>query len=319
MGSSVLERSGAGFDEWEQRISSTFVPLRAHRKALSSGEFHGRVEATPLGSVVLAEVTADEAVVERTPRLIRQDDPEFYKFALQTRGSCVIEQAGRQARLEPGDLTIYDTSRPYRLSCSDRFRMTVAMFPRNLVRLPERRMSGLTAVRLAGDTGLAALITPLMRSLAESRSPERGFIAAHLGDAVVDLVTAAFAEQMALPSRDGAARSHRALVAEVHAYIDRHLADPGLNTQSVAEAHYVSVRHLQKVFEARGTSISALVRTRRLERCHRDMSDPQLAATPLAVIRQRWGFADAAHFSRLFRAAYGESPREFRKHLSARP
>jgi hypothetical protein len=43
--------------------------------------------------------------------------------------------------------------------------MTVAMFPRHLVRLPERQMAGLCAVRLAGDTGLAALISPLIRGL----------------------------------------------------------------------------------------------------------------------------------------------------------
>ncbi|GAB6900733.1 AraC-like ligand-binding domain-containing protein [Kineosporia succinea] len=318
MSLSVLEQSGAGFDEWEQQISCTFVPLRARRESLSGSAFHGWVDSTPLGSVILAEVAAHETVVERTPRLIRQDDPEFYKFALQTSGSCVIEQDSRQARLNPGDLAIYDTSRPYRLSCGADFRMTVAMFPRNLVHLPERRMADLTAVRLAGDTGLGALIPPLMRGLADSRS-DGGIIATHLGDAVVDLVTAAFAQQMALPTRDGAPESHRALVAEVHAYVDRHLADPDLNTQSVADAHYVSVRHLQKVFEARGTSISTLVRTRRLERCRRDMSDPILAETPLTVIRQRWGFPDAAHFSRLFRAAYGESPRDYRKGVTARP
>jgi len=313
----VSEQTGAGFDEWEQQISCTFVPLQVRRKSLEGSAFHGRVTATPLGSVVLAEVGADEIVVERTPRLIRREDPEFYKFALQTGGSCVIEQDSRRARLGPGDLAIYDTSRPYRLTCSDGFRMTVAMFPRSLVSLPQRQMAELTAVRLAGDSGLGALIPPLIRGLGESRSAEGGFVANHLGDAVVDLVTAALAEQMALPRAGEQSRAHEALAAQVHTYIDRHLAEPDLNTQAVAEAHFVSVRHLQKVFEARGTSISSLIRTRRLERCRRDMSDPLQGALPLAAIRVRWGFTDAAHFSRLFRAAYGMAPRDYRKQSAA--
>jgi AraC-like DNA-binding protein len=65
-------------------------------------------------------------------------------------------------------------------------------------------------------------------------------------------------------------------------------------------------------------SVSALIRSRRLERCRRDLVDPLLADVPLAVIGQRWGFSDAPHFSRLFRAAFGESPRDYRKgHMAA--
>ncbi|MEV8610809.1 helix-turn-helix domain-containing protein [Amycolatopsis sp. NPDC051373] len=33
---------------------------------------------------------------------------------------------------------------------------------------------------------------------------------------------------------------------------------------------------------------------------------------PIAAIGRRWGFSDAAHFSRLFRSTYGRSPREYR-------
>ena len=66
---------------------------------------------------------------------------QFFKFGLQVAGTSVVEQDGRQARLVPGDLVIYDTSRPYRIVCDEQFRMTVAMFPRRLVGLPEQRLS----------------------------------------------------------------------------------------------------------------------------------------------------------------------------------
>jgi AraC-like DNA-binding protein len=319
MAVSLAARPGAAFDEWEYRICRTFVPLRARPREAAFVDFRGDVASTALGSVILAEVTADEAVVERTPRLIRQDDPELYKFGLQVSGSCVIEQDSRQAHLRPGDLSIYDTSRPYRISGSDDFRMTVAMFPRHLVRLPEPQMAELCAIRLAGDTGLATLISPLMRGLAAGLTSDGAVIATHLGDAVVDLVTAAFAEKLSLPSRLGVPASHRTLVAEVQVYIERHLHEPGLSTQTIARAHFVSARQLQKVFEAEGISVSALIRSRRLERCRRDLVDPLLADVPVAVIGHRWGFPDAPHFSRLFRVAFGESPRDYRKGHTAAP
>ncbi|KRB80109.1 hypothetical protein ASE01_00980 [Nocardioides sp. Root190] len=305
-------RTEHGFEAWEDQICHTFVPLRA-RCADDATGFSGEVDSAMLGSVMLAEVSASHALVERTPRLIRSDDPELYKFGLQVSGTSLIEQDDRQARLRPGDLAIYDTSRPYRITFSDDFRMTVAMFPRALVRLPAQQMAAMTAVRLAGDNGLGALIAPLMKGIGAELNASRPVIATHLGDAVVDLVTAAFAQQLDRPLEPDSPASHRALVAKVRTFVDERLPDPSLTSKSVADAHFVSVRYLQKVFATEGMSVSTLIRTRRLERCRRDLVDRTCEHLSIAQIGCRWGFPDAAHFSRLFRSTYGVSPREFRK------
>lgn len=300
------------FATWEHQICHTFVPLRA-RCADGTASFSGVVDSTLLGSVVLAEVSASHAVVERTPRLIRSGDPELYKFGLQVSGTSVIEQDDRQAHLRPGDLAIYDTSRPYRVRFSDDFKMTVAMFPRALVRLPEQQMAAMTAVRLAGDTGLGALIAPLLKGIGSELSTSRPILATHLGDAVVDLVTAAFAQQLDRSLDPDSPASHRSLVAQVRKFVDDQLHDPDLSSRTVAEAHFVSVRYLQKVFASEGISVSNLIRTRRLERCRRDLVDSACQHLSIAQVGARWGFPDAAHFSRLFRSTYAVSPRELRK------
>lgn len=309
----LVDNAPESFDAWEHHICRTFVPLRVRRPDRSGSAFTGGVSSAALGAVTLSDVTASHAVVERTPRLIRQDDPELYKFGLQVSGSCTIEQDDRQAHLRPGDLAIYDTSRPYRIAFSDDFTMTVAMFPRSLVSLPADHMARLTAVRLAGDTGLAALLPPLMRGLSEASSPTGGVIATHLGDAIVDLVTAAFAQQLELSLPGDSPASHRSLVAEVYRFIDTHLHHPDLSSRVIADAHFVSVRQLQKVFEAEGEPVTAIIRNRRLERCRRDLADPHLTDQPIAAVGARWGFLDPAHFSRLFRTTYGAAPREYRR------
>lgn len=111
------------------------------------------------------------------------------------------------------------------------------------------------------------------------------------------------------------------LAARVRRFVEANLSDPGLSSRSIAAAHFVSVRQLQKVFEAEGEPVTTLVRNRRLERCRRDLADPFRRQESIATVRTRWGFLDAAHFSRLFRAAYGLSPREYRARweLSAGP
>jgi len=50
--------------------------------------------------------------------------------------------------------------------------------------------------------------------------------------------------------------------------------------------------------------------------CRRDLSDPVLAARPVAAIAARWGFSSASDFSRVFRAVHGLPPTEYR--MSAR-
>lgn len=300
-----------GFQRWEDRVLRTFGRLRARSDA-GPDEFRGDVDARSLGSVVLAEVTASHAgSVERTPRLIGPDDPQLYRFGLQVSGHSVIEQDGRQARLDVGDLAIYDAARPYRITFSDDFRMTVAMFPRTLVRLPQQRLSTLTAVTVSGDSGIGGLVAPLLRGLSEELRGSGPAITSHLGDALVDLATAAVGQH--LPRGAEPAGGHAELLARVSTYIDEHLGDPDLGIQGIAQAHFVSVRLLQKLFESEGTSVSSVIRTRRLERCRRDLSDPSLAHLPISLVAQRWGIGDAAYFSRLFRSTYGLSPREFRK------
>ena len=53
-------------------------------------------------------------------------------------------------------------------------------------------------------------------------------------------------------------------------------------------------------------------RNKRLDRCRRDLADPRLATESILTIASGWGFANAAHFSRSFSRAFGESPRNFR-------
>jgi AraC-like DNA-binding protein len=67
------------------------------------------------------------------------------------------------------------------------------------------------------------------------------------------------------------------------------------------------------VFEAEGLRVCDFIRSARLDRCRRDLLDPAFADQPISAIASRWGLPSAPHFSRLFRQAYGCSPREFRR------
>lgn len=94
-------------------------------------------------------------------------------------------------------------------------------------------------------------------------------------------------------------------------HIDRHLAD-GLPPVEIATAHHISVRSLHALFQRQGETVGAHIRRRRLDRIRRDLADPALAHLPAYTVAARWGIRGPSHFSKLFKAEFGVSPREFR-------
>lgn len=83
-------------------------------------------------------------------------------------------------------------------------------------------------------------------------------------------------------------------------------------TKHVAAAHHTSLGYLHRLFRERGTTVSAWIQSRRLERCRRDLADPAMHDTPIRTIALRRGFAHAGRFSRAFHRTYDMTPTQYR-------
>ncbi|MET9476477.1 helix-turn-helix domain-containing protein [Streptomyces sp. NPDC002922] len=60
------------------------------------------------------------------------------------------------------------------------------------------------------------------------------------------------------------------------------------------------------------TAMGRWILQQRLERCRRDLPRVTAMLPTVAAVSRRWGFVSPSHFSRVFRAAYGMSPREWK-------
>jgi AraC-like DNA-binding protein len=305
--------AGQRFEYWKHVLSHTFVPLEVSAPG-GDADFRGRLRGCELGSLRFIEVQAEAHTARRTARLVRTAPAGCYKIGLQLRGSSVLIQDGREATLTPGDFTLYDTDRPYTLAFSDPHRMLVLVFPRDMLGLPQARLAGLTATRLPGEAGgMATLIGPFLAQVAsvldaDTCAPWAGV---RLAGNVLDLLGTVLTERLdcAPPAPDAA---HRALMLQITAFIEAHLSEADLSPAQIAAAHHVSLRQLHKMFHADGGTVAGWIRQRRLEHCAHDLRDPRWTARPVAAVGARWGYPDPAHFSRLFKASFGLSPRDYR-------
>lgn len=75
--------------------------------------------------------------------------------------------------------------------------------------------------------------------------------------------------------------------------------------------------NLHELFQEHDMTI-AWIRSRRLDRCRRDLADPSLWAQPIGAIGARWAVTGGTRFSRVFRTAYDIPPRESRQRACQR-
>lgn len=108
-----------------------------------------------------------------------------------------------------------------------------------------------------------------------------------------------------------ALRASHLLAARVH--IDEHLHRHSLDASEVAAASGVSLRHLNRMLQAEGHSVTELILIRRLERAAIELRQAALGRYSIAEIAYRCGFASQAHFARRFRSHHGMTPTQMRE------
>ncbi|GAA1160616.1 helix-turn-helix domain-containing protein [Nesterenkonia sandarakina] len=305
-------RTGPSWDlhSWREMISDAVVPLEI--QAMPGTTFAGALRSSEVDGVGVYELHTTAHTVRRTPQLVSRDDARFYKLSLQLAGRAVLEQDGRRACLAPGDLAIYDTDRPYALSFPEPSRTMVMVIPREPVDLTADQIAQVTATCFSSDRGFGRLVNPFFVELCNSIEQLPGVYGTRLVHSALDLMVTMLAQELDR-HRDLTGSGNSGLHREIREYILNHLGEETLTPASIAAAHFISLRHLYTIFTEDGETVSAWIRARRLEHIRRDLLDPVHALRPVSWIAGRWGLHDAAHFSRLFKTEFGQSPSLYRR------
>ncbi|KAB1644756.1 AraC-like ligand-binding domain-containing protein [Gulosibacter chungangensis] len=295
-------------DAYRTAVNSSFVPLQVD--ASENRPFSATLSAAAAGGVVFTQIDSASQQVQRTPESIKHGGSGFYKVSLLLSGSSILVQDGREVLMQPGDLTYYDTSRPYSLLFDDKFSNLIMMLPKDRLDFFPIVADTLTAVSLNKQHELAKTVVSLITQAHAQFPTLNSTTRTKLANTSVELFNT-----MLSAIFDVEAEPHNPqvlLLQEIYAYINAHLGSTALSPRTIAEAHYMSVRRLHTLFAELDTTVSTVIRQRRLEQARADLADPATTNHTIAAIAAKWGFVDAAHFSRVFKQTYGVTPREFR-------
>jgi AraC-like DNA-binding protein len=233
-------------------------------------------------------------------------------------GVCVLSQNGPQTAPTPRDFAVLNPDHPYEIAFDGLHRMMVAAVPRELIGMRSKDLRHLARQQVAAGHVLGTASSLAAVSAARLAKDTPAVSTAQLPDAVLDLIAARLRELSMSPVADPPDADRSLLLRRIYRFIENNLEDPELSPRSIAVAHHFSLRYLQKLFQSQGTTVNAWIRSRRLEKCRAELVDPRHQNRSIAAIGARWNLSPASYFSRIFREAYGISPREMRAHASWR-
>ena len=313
MGDVFMTRSeppAARMTFWVNTVCSQILPVRIdprHDRVPNAG-----MSCTTLGALRIRDVVGGDHVYTRAVSDIRRGDPETVQVGMPLGGGSLLVQDGREAVLSPGDMVLYDSSRPFTLVMESQFHWQVFLLPKVKLQRSDAELALVTAIPLPPRTGIPRVVSQFLRGLAaEANVLEGAPGAGALGETAADLIATMVRSRFGKPW--DVADQDRVLVEAIQTFIADNHASPALDPRAIARAHNISVRRLHALLEPSGLTVGDRIRAERLAAVRRDLADPRLAHQSIGRIAALHGMTNPSAFARLFRSVEGVTPREFRR------
>jgi AraC-like DNA-binding protein len=273
--------------------------------------FVGEARLHTVADLRVQEFECNPCEIARTRVDISRCENDDLVLKIQLSGHSVTVQDGRQAVLEAGSCTLFDTSRPFVASHKTHERALYLAIPRRALMARLGHATALTARLIDTQEPLAGLATGFIKMLPEHASALEGPKALKIAEQTLDLLALAFSAMT--ETKVVALSSPRTLtLMRLKSAIEARLCDPDLRPAAAAAAVGISVRYANALFSHEGTSTERYITQRRLERCRDALDDPAQTHRTIGDIAFGWGFWDLSHFGRRFRDKFGLSPKDYR-------
>src|SRR5260370_16235355 len=190
------------FEQWHHATCHNYSTTDYRRT--TQGPFTGHISAWSFGALSVSKLSSStsESRIEvlRGSAEIRGDPRDHYVLFLVYCGEVGFAQNGRTARLQNGDMVIYDQARPFTLEFGADTRQIIVTIPRPLMdsRLPE--VERFTARRIASGSKLGALTATAGPQMVEFETSLNEDVAKRIGASALSILARPLSAEL---SHDG--------------------------------------------------------------------------------------------------------------------
>lgn len=315
---SLVEHSADDFAAFGTLVRQTLFHADLDRETEAS--FAGRVRLLDCDDISFVDLASGAHGMHLAPAQVAPDERRHVVVCLKLAGQTEVRQHGRTMMLGAGDFTVYDPRGAVEaLTVTPNLRALNIKVGVGALGLPMERIEDLVCTTIPTTEGLPYAVSAFLRhfisstvlSNATSALPGRRQAIRQAARHSMMLIRTMLVDELVAR---GAGADCVVLQQQdaINAFIDDNLGDSELTPASIARAHFVSLRQLHRLFEDSGETVAARIRSRRLERCRDDLSDPLQRSMPVGAIGLRWGFRSPSQFGATFKEATGMTPNEFR-------
>ncbi|RMO84274.1 Helix-turn-helix, AraC type [Pseudomonas syringae pv. philadelphi] len=289
------------FDQWQDVVSSTYGLVAS--QPLGNRPFNGQLSVKEHGDVTFTRIQSSPIRYRRSRR-DRQSD--HFLISLSFCPDAFVVQNDRESRQSTGDIVLYDSARPYACGHPEGDDQIVLTVPRELLLQHMPNADTLVCRTLQSQSPLGNIARTLLTEACNSPSLPQS-LGERLSASLLDVLSTAY--DSAFADTDARRQSHQAqLLQRTKQYLLKHLPDPELTVESIAQANHVSPRTLNRLFASQGTTAIRWLWQQRLSACHNALLKGHVRQVSEAALS--FGFTNLSHFSRAFKNVYGVSPRQ---------
>jgi AraC-like DNA-binding protein len=299
------------FPFFREGVCSTFMPWSPEHK--SDQGFEARIEGRAFENGSAAHVVMTPVVASRTKANLAASPLEGIYANYVLSGELAVEQAGRTTVARRGDLVVYHTSLPVRLTemGKQHYEDVAFLFPRNCFPVSDEETGRFRNIVLAQNQMIGPL-SSCLSYLAENLATESKDALSSVFDACVSLLPVAAGCFERHESDEASGGPANYLLREIMDFVNQNISSAELCPHRAAEHFGISARYVHKLFAGSNTTFSAYVVAKRLEHIRSDLLSPACRSQPISNLAYRWGFNDLSSFNRAFKSRFGCNPSRFR-------
>lgn len=291
-------RNEGSLDRWQLLVDETYGATT--NQALSEEKFQGELLGRGLGGLQATRIASTPMRYERATPSSKTDS---YFITLTLCEEAYLEQGGRHSIQRSGDIVIYDGAKPYTCSFPAGDDQIVLAVPRQKLLGHLGRSEQLVSRTLSSGAPLGRLAGTMMREVLDT-GPLPCNAAERLGESVLEVIANAF--EVTFLEQETRPHHHVEQLKRAKRHVLSNLGDATVTLDTVAHAVHISPRTLSRLFAREGETFSRWLWRQRLEQCHALLVNRQCRSVTEVALGA--GFANVAHFSRVFRQAYGFPP-----------